>query len=307
MKKGISTIICTYNRRQYIVQCLNSIAAQTLDKNLYELIVVDNNSTDDTPQLVKKFAADNPNVPLKYVVETEQGLSAARNRGIKEAQFDIVNYTDDDAVMTPQYLETLFNYMSQHPDVMGMGGKIIAHYENKRPNWMSYYLEGTVGATHEGEEIKQMKKGSYPPGNNMTYRKEVFERYGYFDNSIGPNGNQLLRCDEKDIAQAIQQHKEKIVYHPQALIYHYVPDSRLTPDYFRRQSAGLGISESRRLRKYGIWTWIRGLVSYKIKLGASAVLALKYLIAEANPAKAKMIALFRFYAFLGYLGMMNKA
>ena len=305
---GISTIICTYNRQDYIVQCLESIVRQTLDKQFYEILIVDNNSTDQTPTLCHEFMARYPNYPIRYVVEKEQGLSAARNRGIYEAHYTIVNYTDDDAEMSEGYLKAIFDYMNAHPNIWGLGGKIIAKYENdERPTWMSRYLEGTVGTTFLGETIKPYQKGQFPPGNNMTYRKTAFQQYGYFDNDLGPKGNALTRCDEKDIAEALQQGGHTLVYHPEALIYHHVPRSRLTDDYQRRQHIGMGISERKRMAKKSSYAWGKTALSYIIKLGAATLLAVKYLLAEQNYGKAKMIFLFRYYALGGYIGWLQKA
>ncbi len=308
MKNGISTIICTYNRQEYIVQCLESIVRQTLDKQYFQIVIIDNNSTDQTPQLCKDFVARYPDYDTCYVVETEQGLSAARNRGIKEAKYELVNYTDDDAEMSPDYLKSLLDYCNAHPEIWGVGGKIIAKYENdERPTWMSRYLEGTVGATFLGEQIIPYNKGQFPPGNNMTYRKQAFEKYGYFDNDLGPKGNALTRCDEKDIAEALQNNGHTLVYHPQALIYHHVPLTRLTDTYQRRQHVGMGISERKRMAKKGIKATIGTALSYTFKLGASILLAMKYLIMEQNYPKAKMIFLFRYYALGGYVGWLRKA
>lgn len=307
-KNGISTIICTYNRQEYIVQCLESIVQQTLDKQLYEIIIVDNNSTDQTAELCKAFMARYSDFNIRYVVETEQGLSAARNRGIQEAKYNIVNYTDDDAEMSSGYLKIILDYMNAYSNILGLGGKIVAKYENdERPNWMSRYLEGTVGATFLGETIMPYNKGQFPPGNNMTYRKEAFDRYGYFDNDLGPKGDALTRCDEKDIAEALQNDKHTLIYHPEALIYHHVPRARLTDSYQRRQHVGMGISERKRMNKKGMAAIIKTAVSYKFKFLASMLLAAKYLVFEQNFAKAKMIFLFRYYALGGYIGWLKKA
>lgn len=307
MEKGISTIICTYNRQEYIVQCLESIVQQTLDKQLYQIVIIDNNSTDQTPQLCHDFIARYPEYDINYVVEKEQGLSAARNRGIAEAKYDLINYTDDDAEMSPEYLESLLDYLNSHPEIWGVGGKIIAQYENnQRPNWMSRYLEGTVGTTFLGNHIKPYSKGQFPPGNNMTYRKIAFEKYGYFDNNLGHKGNNLTRCDEKDIAEILQNNGHTLIYHPQALIYHHVPNARLSDSYQRRQHIGMGLGERKRMEKKGNIALVKTALSYTFKLGASIILALKYLLIEQNYDKAKMIFLFRYYALGGYLGFLGK-
>ena len=97
----ISVIICTYNRQKYIYNVLKSLAEGTMSVAGYEIVLVDNNCTDDTRSEVERFQTDFPAVQLRYVTETNQGLSHARNRGIKESKGDILVYVDDDATVNP--------------------------------------------------------------------------------------------------------------------------------------------------------------------------------------------------------------
>ena len=101
----LSVIICTYNREKYIRPLLESVVANTLAKDQYEIVLVDNNCTDNTRLVCEQFAADHTDVAFRYVEEPEQGLSAARNKGIQEAQGDIIVYVDDDALVDDHYLK----------------------------------------------------------------------------------------------------------------------------------------------------------------------------------------------------------
>ena len=95
----ITLIICTYNREKYIGPLLDSVAKNDYPTTDYEIVLVDNNCTDNTRGVCEQFATAHPEITLRYVVETEQGLSAARNKGIKEAKGDIIIYVDDDALV----------------------------------------------------------------------------------------------------------------------------------------------------------------------------------------------------------------
>ncbi|MEL6942904.1 MAG: glycosyltransferase family A protein, partial [Bacteroidota bacterium] len=125
----LSTIICTYNRDKFIAQALQSLAQQSLNETQYEVIVVNNNCTDNTSTIVNDFIAANPELDIKQVFEHNQGLSFARNRGIREAKYDIITYMDDDGVAEKTYLEKIVSYFEQHPNVVGIGGKVIPIYE----------------------------------------------------------------------------------------------------------------------------------------------------------------------------------
>jgi glycosyltransferase involved in cell wall biosynthesis len=96
---------------------------QTADSNAFQLIIVDNKSTDNTVSIAKRFIESNPGLNIKYVLETNKGLSFARNRGIKEADAPIIAYVDDDAILPPTYLEAMLKFFSAYPQTIGVGVK----------------------------------------------------------------------------------------------------------------------------------------------------------------------------------------
>ena len=133
-------IVCTYNRAKYIGNLLESIAANDLPRNEYEIVLVDNNCTDNTREICEVFATKHKDVNFRYVVESEQGLSAARNKGIKEAKGDVLVYVDDDALVDTWYLRTIVEYMDAHPEISAVGGPIIPLYEDtEEPKWMTHF------------------------------------------------------------------------------------------------------------------------------------------------------------------------
>ena len=153
-KQTISIVICSFNRGQFIGEALDSLSKQTLAPSLFEIIIVNNNSTDNTATVCKKFIDQHPELDVKYVIETNQGLSFARNRGIAESKYNIITYIDDDAYAKPDFLELIFNYFTKHPDTAGIGGKVTPRYEIKEPNWMNKYLYGFVTKVDLGDDIK---------------------------------------------------------------------------------------------------------------------------------------------------------
>ena len=128
----ISLIICTYNRDRFIGDALESLSMQTLDPSNFEIIIVNNNSTDNTENISLAFIKDHAELDCKYVVETNQGLSFARNRGIQESKYKIITYIDDDAFAKPDFLEQIFTYFNENPNIAGIGGKVIPTLRNRR-------------------------------------------------------------------------------------------------------------------------------------------------------------------------------
>ena len=170
-KLHISVAICTYNRAKYIEDALRSLQQQQLAYERFQVIIINNNSTDETEAICQRFIAAHPELNFTYVVEKQQGLSYARNRGIREAIHPIVSYIDDAAIARPDFLHTLVERFAAHPETDGVGGKIIPKYETARPEWMSPYLEGLVTKVDLGEKaFRYAGKKQFPVGCNMTYR-----------------------------------------------------------------------------------------------------------------------------------------
>lgn len=169
----ISVIICTYNREKFLPGALNSLAHQTLNPDDYEIIIINNNSTDSTELISKNFVDENPLLNIKYFIETQKGLSAARNRGIKESSAELIVFIDDDAEVTENYLQTAIDFFDRFSDIDSMGGKIIPIYENdKEPEWLSEYLWGLVTKCDWGDKVRSYPYSKYPPGCSMAFRKK---------------------------------------------------------------------------------------------------------------------------------------
>ena len=110
----IALVICTYNRSSYLPEAFESICSQTLDKIKFQVIIVDNNSTDNTSIISQQFIKDSPTLNVKYCFEENKGLSFARNRGIMEADASIISYIDDDVILSPTDLEEILNFFHEN-------------------------------------------------------------------------------------------------------------------------------------------------------------------------------------------------
>ena len=290
----ISVIICTYNRDKYIYNVLKSLALGTLEHSAYEIILVDNNCTDNTRKEVDHFCNVFPQVSLRYFVETNQGLSHARNRGIKESKGDILVYVDDDATVNPEYLKTYADWFESHPETDAAGGPIIPHYETgSEPKWMTYFIKRLLtGYLYFGDKAKPFPGNNYPGGGNAAYRSRVFEKVGLYNVELGRNGDSLGGGEEKDIFDKMKREGMQFVYLPDAILYHSIPGYKLEADYFNRLTTGIGQSERARTLRIGKSSYLKRLLSELKKWCATIVLWCFYLI-TFRPGRGNMLIRFR--------------
>ena len=293
----ISAIIATYNREKYIPGVLESLLKQTLDKNLFEIIIVDNNCTDNTQNICRKYIEDHKELNIRYIFETQQGLSHARNCGINNSGTDLITFVDDDAFLSENFLKTCVQYFEKNPSVHAIGGKILLNYEGEKPRWASVYLESLFGYFNLGDKEKAFEGGKYPRGSNMTFRKKVFLTHGLFNTNLGRTGNNLLGSEEKELFDRLNK-TEKVIYVPEALVYHFVSIERTTKTFVQNQAIGIGKSEKIRTISKGRINYLKRIFQEIIKWGATFFLSLIYLF-KLEFAKAKMIVFFRYYITSG--------
>ena len=290
----LSVIICTYNRAKYIGPLLESIAANDLAKEEYEVLLVDNNCTDNTREVCEAFTKKHPEVNFRYTVEPEQGLSAARNKGIKEAKGDIIVYIDDDALIDTWYLRTIIEYMSAHPEISAIGGPIIPSYEDtEEPKWMTRYTKELLcGYLYFGDEERPFPGERYPGGGNAAYRTAVFKKVGLFNTALGRKGNGLMGSEEKDIFDKMKAQGMRFMYLPKMILHHIIPQNKLERDYFDRLTYQIGLSERNRTLAIGKGKYINRLAKEAVKWCGTFVLLLGYTL-QGSPMKGWKLILFR--------------
>lgn len=295
----ISACICTFNRDEFLYAALESLAGQSLPVSLYEVILVDNNSTDQTPQLGQKFEHEYPDINFIHVLETQQGLSHARNRAIAEAHGDLIAFIDDDAIASEHYLKSLVDFFDEYTEVKAAGGKILPYFypEGKRPEWMSHYLLGLISCVDLGDAIKPFPK--YPIGCNMIFRRAVFDEVGYFDTRLGRTSRNLIGSEEKEMFMRIKEADMPVYYIPDAMVYHTIPKERISLPFIRKMSIGVGQSEKRLFRTSDFMGQMRILIRQAIKTTGTAIIALGYLL-KGEVAKGKMLIRFRLWFTKGF-------
>jgi glycosyltransferase involved in cell wall biosynthesis len=231
----ITVILCTFNRSASLKAALDSLVRQILPSSVrWELLVIDNNSTDATRAVIEDYGFRHPGL-VRYVFEARQGKSNALNRGIQEAKGDVLAFVDDDVTADPDWLKNLVVPL-RDSTWAGVGGRIVPPVNFSPPRWLAlegpYSLAGVLALYDKGSEGIELRE---PPfGTNMAFRKCVFDKHGLFHPDIGPRPGSEIRGEDTEFGRRVLAAGERLWYAPGAVIHHPVPGSRLRKDYFLR-------------------------------------------------------------------------
>lgn len=234
----ISAIICTHNREKYLGAAIDSLLAQDFPD--YEIIVVDNASSDRTREIVQARPS------VKYIYEPITGLSVARNTGAKAAVSPILAYLDDDAVASKTWLSVLYAAYQSNEKLAIAGGKVTLIWPEGilPPKWLSDDLAGNLGAYNLGDKIVYIDRpGLTPRGLNYSIRRKFLEEIGGFDINLGRVGKKLLSNEELLMTEQALNRGWQVAYLPEALVQHNVSPERINPQWFLSRGWWQGISE----------------------------------------------------------------
>jgi glycosyltransferase involved in cell wall biosynthesis len=246
-----SVVIATYNRAADLRDTLASLA-ELRPRGSWEVIVVDNNSTDDTRAVVEAASTTFP-APLRYVHEVEQGRSPALNAGIRLAQGDVIVTTDDDVRVDPGWLDSAADALSR----LGcdyVGGRVLPIWGGPRPAWIPERggkQWAVIALLDYGPEPLAFG-ARVPLGVNMAFRRDAFDRAGLLDPNTGRKAGTLLGQEVRE--WCIRAHAAGLrgSYAPEMVVRHIIPASRLKKAYFRRWFYWRGISRARLYEKSGL-------------------------------------------------------
>lgn len=254
----LSVIIPTRNRAALLQMTLQSLLSQTLPRDSFEVLVIDNGSTDKTKQVAESVGQKLGNV--RYFYDSTPGLHVGRHLGMKMAKSDILVYADDDIEAFPSWLEAIADSF-HNQNVVLVGGKILPKFEADPPDWiMEMWRENIYGKRILGY-LSILDLGnlittidpSYVYGCNFSVRKSILDKTQGFHPDSMPEELIRFRGDgESYVSRYIEKMRHKAIYHPNASIFHIVPASRLTESYFCRRSFLQGISDSYSLLRQGL-------------------------------------------------------
>ena len=249
MRSAVSVVIATYNRADLLGQTLDRLAEIQPALADWDVIVVDNNSTDGTRSVVERRMAAFP-VPLRYEFERQQGRSQALNTGIAASTAAVLVFTDDDVLVGDEWLDAATAPLLDDSDVDYTGGPVRPIWEAPRPAWLPgdrADLWGTIAICDYGAEpFVFEERRRVPLGANMAVRRRLFDRIGTFDGRLGrANGPHPLGQEVPEFLARSRASGARGLYVPAMVVDHHVPARRLTKAYFRRWWYGKGLSRAR--------------------------------------------------------------
>jgi glucosyl-dolichyl phosphate glucuronosyltransferase len=262
----ITVAICTWNRSHLLARTLQRLTEVQDPRGGWELIVVNNNCSDDTDAVIGRYES---RLPLRRIFERQPGLSAARNAAVREARSEYIVWTDDDVLVEPSWLLEYEAAFLEHPSVAVFGGPIEPWFEGSPPRWLERafpVVAGAYAALDLGSSCTRLDHDHYPFGANMAFRSDAL-RGKPFDVRLGRTGTELLGGEEMTLIRALFAEGQEGRWVPRARVRHFVPAERQTVNYLRRYylGAGKGLaflgsgSVGRTLFGRPLWLWRQAL------------------------------------------------
>lgn len=232
-----SVVVCTYNRKELLRICLETLCRTPVSSSLnWELIVIDNNSPDKTADTVKEVFEQFPEITAKYILETKQGLSNARNRGYVEANSEWVMYLDDDAKVRENFLDRTA-FLINETSYQIIGGVFYPWYHFGKPEW---YKDRYGSNAQPIDKLSVPGGGIYACGGVMIWNRDLLENLGGFDPNVGMNGDVIAYGEETFLQKKAQKIGVEIAYDPELVIYHVVAPYKLDMDWFFKSNYAAG-------------------------------------------------------------------
>jgi len=236
----ISIAICTWNRSALLKQTLQSLVDMRVPQSLdWELLLIDNRSTDNTPQVIDGFRDA---LPIRYLYQPVPGHSASRNAAIELAAGKYILWTDNDVVVPCNWLEAYAAGFQAHPDAAFFGGKIEPVFKVPRPDWLVTNWEKCKGvyATRDlGDQLRELNKNEFPYGANFAVRMDV-QRQFRFDTQYGRMGKSMVGDEEIAALRLMVEAGHRGVWLPNVGVQHIIPADRINEHYVAGYFVGQG-------------------------------------------------------------------
>lgn len=229
----LSVVLSTYNRADVLRNALDSLVRQDLEPARYEVIIVDNNSSDHTRKVAASFVARAGNV--RYVFEPRQGLSHARNAGIQTAQAPIIAFTDDDVRVAPNWASTILAVLADHPEAGCLGGKVLPNWQGSWPAWLTRDHWAPLALLDYGEAPLHVnaERRLCLIGANTVYRREVLDRIGLFSPHVQSVGREVA-TEDHELLLRLWRAGEQGLYWPHLTVTADIAAERMQRRYHRR-------------------------------------------------------------------------
>ncbi len=238
----VSVVISTYNRAPMLPDALQSILQSGEGADFeWEIVVVDNNSSDDTKAVVETLSKSVPRI--RYVFEPRQGLSFGRNTGVQHSTGDFLLFTDDDVIVDKHWLKIAFERLSD-PGIGFVFGRILPLWTAPKPDWLPDGLRGPLGICDHGGSVVEVSPSNslLPMGGNFAVRRKVILQIGEFHTGLGVRGRQMNAADKTgclsgedyEFGLRMIEAGHRGLYLPSLVVHNRIEPYRLTKDYYRR-------------------------------------------------------------------------
>lgn len=239
----LDVVVPTYNRSRLLTATLKSFFEASIPDGLnVTLIVVDNNSSDGTAEVLRGIQAE-ATFPVVYVLETKQGLSHARNAGIARGDGDLVGFIDDDEEIEPDWFEVVAREFAD-PSTEFIGGPYLPNWAAPAPDWLPPGYHAAIGAVPpKRRSVFSKEFGANLMGGNAVIRRTVFEKVGVYSTRLGRSGKGLLSEEDAEFYRRLEVAGVRGIYVPDLAIRHYIAPERLTRSYHRRWAYWRAVSQ----------------------------------------------------------------
>lgn len=238
---NVSVIVPTYDRAASLRRCLTALLAQNAGGCQFEILIVDNNSTDETAAVVQEVMHQQSPV-VRYLLETAQGVSYARNAGIAASRAPILAFVDDDVRVEPDWIATIWSLFEQHPDIECVGGKVLPNWQAPPPAWLTRKHWAPLALLDFGESALRIDASNRLCllTANLACRRTVFDRVGPFRTEMQRVKDGIGSMEDHDWLVRFWAAGGRALYVPRLRAHADVPASRMTRAYHRRWHAGHG-------------------------------------------------------------------
>ena len=235
----LSVVIPTMNRSAMLAPCVRSVLRQHCSA-AFEVIVVDNNSQDNTDEVVRQLSAEDSRV--RYALEMQPGVASARNCGIKLSLAPIIAFIDDDEEAAPGWLQTIVDRLQAHPEVDFLGGRVLPIWAHECPSWLTHENWAPAGLMDHGDEERTIgAERPWPLGSgNMAVRRTAFDKGGLFATEFQRVGAGIGSTEDHEFVRRLWRSGCKGLYVPAMLAHSPVPAARMEKRYHRQWHHGHG-------------------------------------------------------------------
>lgn len=236
---SLDIVICTYNSAALLDRTLVAISRQRVSPGVrWEVLVVNNNCTDETSEVVKKHSRAGK-VAVRMISEPKQGLTPARVCGVRNTDKEWIAFVDDDCLLAEDWVEQAAMFAAEHPECGAFGGQIVPEWETTPPLYVLNHKYAYAGKYH-GETAHRR---SWLAGAGLVVRRAALQACGWIDKQFleDRTGSQLVSGGDMEIALRLAARYE-LWYNPCCRIRHVIPERRMSREYLRRMVLGLGAS-----------------------------------------------------------------